>query len=361
MSSLSIYAGPTALKRISEEGLNQQQFNVLVGASGGPKWFVLYGLDRYLFGDFFANRKTELITLGTSAGAWRMCCLATADPVAAVERLAQLYSNETYSSQPDTDEITNKAIEMLNGMLGDHGVEEIVNNRIFRTNIIADRCRGFGSSRSKPIKMAALGMSAVSNLVSRRALSLYFERTFFSTMGERCPWGEANDLKTALVEMNEDNAEDAMLATGSIPFVLNGVRNIKGSKPGLYLDGGITDYHFDLPFHKGEELVLYPHFSADVIPGWFDKHIPWRRVDKDNFHNVVLVTPSAEFAASLPYGKISDRKDFEKLTSDERLTYWQAVLDRSERLAEDFSALVDSGVGLEDIKPFTERNKAGYR
>ena len=49
MSSLSIYAGPTALQQIRREGLKADQFKVLVGASGGPKWFVLYGLDHLFF------------------------------------------------------------------------------------------------------------------------------------------------------------------------------------------------------------------------------------------------------------------------------------------------------------------------
>ena len=357
MSSLSIFAVPAALKRIRSEGLNQKQFKVLVGASGGPKWFVLYGLDRYLFGEFFANRESELITLGSSAGAWRMCCLATANPVAAIERLAGLYSNESYSEQPDTDEITAKAVEMLTGTLGENGVDEILRNEIFKTNIIADRCRGFGSSTNKKIQMTVLGLSAASNLLSRRSLSLYFERTIFSTMGQHCPWQGATDLKTSIVSMSMENARDAMLATGSIPFVLNGVRDISGSKPGLYLDGGITDYHFDMPFHSGEDLVLYPHFSSAVIPGWFDKHIPWRKVHLQNFQNVVLVTPSREFVSKLPYGKISDRNDFEKLSTEDRLQYWQEVLAASNSLAEDFAELVETGKGLEDVLPFEERLK----
>ncbi len=56
-SSLSIYAGPTARAQLLEQGVTAAQFNVMVGASGGPKWFVLYGLDRYLFGTFLQGRK----------------------------------------------------------------------------------------------------------------------------------------------------------------------------------------------------------------------------------------------------------------------------------------------------------------
>ena len=100
MASLDIYAGPAAMRRLRKEGICQPQFEVLVAASGGPKWFVLAGLDRYLFGSFFVNRASELFTIGSSVGAWRVCCLATHDPVASVERLAHFYCHEKSSSAP---------------------------------------------------------------------------------------------------------------------------------------------------------------------------------------------------------------------------------------------------------------------
>ncbi|GJM13544.1 MAG: hypothetical protein DHS20C12_19470 [Pseudohongiella sp.] len=353
MSSLTILAGCNALRRLESEGLNADQFKVMVGASGGPKWFVLYGLDRYIFGEFFANREKELITLGSSAGAWRMCCLATADSVGAVERLAKRYSEEQYSEQPTTDEITEKARQMLAETLGAAGAREIARNQIFRTHIVADRARGIGSSQLKQLRMLQLLGSAVLNTASRKTLSLFFERTIFSNMGQLSPFADARDLKTVHVDLVEENLMDAMMASGSIPFVLNGVRDIHGAKKGMYWDGGITDYHFDFPFHSGSDLVLYPHFSSTVIPGWFDKRVPWRRVNPKHFENVVLVVPSADFVSKLPYGKIPDRTDFETLDSSSRLSYWSTVLEQSRQLADDFAALVEGGVGIENIQPFT--------
>ncbi len=38
---LEIYAGQTALKTIKEQGFKQELFTSFLGASGGPKWFVL--------------------------------------------------------------------------------------------------------------------------------------------------------------------------------------------------------------------------------------------------------------------------------------------------------------------------------
>lgn len=355
MSALSIYAGPTALDRIRAEGIHANQFKVMLGASGGPKWFVLFGLDRFLFGEFFAGRERELITLGSSAGAWRMCCLATSDPVGAIERLAKRYSEQQYSAQPTTAEITEQARLMLAEVLGPTGAAEIVNNELFKTHIIADRCKGFGSSPRRGLQTMMLVASALSNAISRKSLSLFFERIIFTTMEHSSPWESCKDLDTSLASLSEANIFEAMIASGSIPFVLDGVRDIEGAKNGLYWDGGITDYHFDFDFRAGDELVLYPHFSSAVIPGWFDKHLPWRKISKQNFHNVVLLTPSREFVASLPHGKIPDRKDFEKFDYDSRLAYWREVLDKSHLLADEFSELLVNGSGIDNIKPFSER------
>ena len=356
-SSLSIYAGPTARAQLLEQGVTASQFNVMVGASGGPKWFVLYGLDRYLFGTFLQERTEPLLTLGSSAGAWRMCCLATADPVAAIDRLAKLYSEEQYSDTPTQREITLKAEAMLAGMLGPTGAVEIASNERFLTTIVADRSRGFGSSRHKGLQTASLGLAALANVISRRSLSLFFERTLFSTQGRESPWASVDDLRTTLVPLRENNIMQAMMATGAIPYVLEGVRDIPDAPSGLYWDGGMTDYHFDMDFHAGDGLVLYPHFSAEVIPGWFDKALPWRRAHAQHYDRVVLVTPSKEFVATLPNGRIPDRKDFEKLGADERIRCWRQVLKASERLAVDFQELVESGVGLDRIRPFSERDR----
>jgi hypothetical protein len=209
-SSLSIYAGPTARAQLLEQGVTASQFNVMVGASGGPKWFVLYGLDRYLFGTFLQERTEPLLTLGSSAGAWRMCCLATADPVAAIDRLAKLYSEEQYSDTPTQREITLKAEAMLAGMLGPTGAAEIASNERFLTTIVADRSRGFGSSRHKGLQTASLGLAALANVVSRRSLSLFFERTLFSTQGRESPWASVDDLRTTLVPQREKKIIQAM-------------------------------------------------------------------------------------------------------------------------------------------------------
>ncbi len=352
MSSLSLYAGEKALAQIQAEGLHSDLFKLMVGASGGPKWFVLYGLDRYLFGEFFAERKDALATLGSSAGAWRLSCLATSNPVRAIDTLADLYSTQRYSAKPTAKEVTEKATTMLHRALGPDGSKELVQNKKIKQHIIADRCRGLLSITGKIGLGLGLALAAGSNLIDRRLLSLYFERVVFNNHDHSCDLTMLRDLSTREVKLTQNNVYDALIASGSIPFVLEGVRNISGSAKGLYLDGGITDYHFDVPFHTIDGLVLYPHFYPRVIPGWFDKHLRWRQVVKSHYDNVLLVVPSGEFVTNLPYGKIPDRADFKKMGYEQRVKYWQNVMRESQRLAEDFSAMVETGKGLENIRLF---------
>ena len=64
----------------------------------------------------------------------------------------------------------------------------------------------------------------------------------------------------------------------------------------------------------------------------------------------------------MPYGKISDRTDFEKLDTDTRIKYWQTVLAESERLADDFANMVENNEGLDAVQAiepiFINLNKA---
>jgi len=351
VTALSIHAGPRARARILEEGLHPDLFRVMVGASGGPKWFVLYGLDRYLFGEFFASRQQPLYTLGSSAGAWRLACLSTAEPLAAIERLAELYSHERYSAQPTPKEVSDQARVLLNKVLGDEGEEDIAANPVFRLHIVADRFRGLSATSPRFQQATMLAASAALNALSRRSLNWFLERTLFTNLGNLSPWADLDDIATATVKLDEGNVIDALIASGSIPFVLEAVADIAGAKPGLYWDGGISDYHFDLPFLDSDELVLYPHFQGRVVPGWFDKHLPWRHASARNYDNVVLLAPSPEFVATLPGGKLSDRNDFKNLEYEQRVSVFQEVLARSQLLAEEFAGLVVNGIDGRSIKP----------
>ncbi|WP_352297181.1 patatin-like phospholipase family protein [Pseudoalteromonas sp. 20-MNA-CIBAN-0454] len=332
---INIYAGKTAAKIINEQGLKPELFSSFLGASGGPKWFTLFGLDKYIFGEFFKNHSQPLNLIGSSAGAFRSACFAQNDPVAAIERLATSYSQTRYSSnKPTPAEITLKARVLLEDVFGNNGVAEIINNPVFKAHFIVAKSNGFIASENKLLQLMGLSKSYMLNRVNRKYLGSQYERFIFGPATSDLSITDSYNFKTQKIALNQNNLKDALLASGSIPLVMQGIKNIAGTPVGMYRDGGIIDYHFDLKINN-PGLILYPHFNSDPKAGWFDKNLK-RKVSPLNYDNVVMITPSKEFIAGLPYGKIPDRNDFTDLDADTRIKYWNTVFSETERLAEAF-------------------------
>ena len=338
---IDIVAGKNAAKIINEQGFRPELFTSFLGASGGPKWFTLFGLDKYIFGEFFKNRTQPLNLIGSSAGAFRSACFAQNDPVAAIERLATSYSQTRYSSnKPTPAEITIKARALLEDVFGDNGVTEIINNPVFKAHFIVAKSNGFIASENKLIQLLGLSKSYMLNRVNRKLLGSQYERFIFGAPNSNLSITDSYNFKTQNIALNQTNLKDALLASGSIPLVMQGIKNIAGSPQGMYRDGGIIDYHFDVKINN-PGLILYPHFNSDPKAGWFDKNLK-RKVAPQNYDNVVMITPSKEFVAGLPYGKIPDRNDFTDLDADTRIKYWNTVFSETKKLAEAFNKDLDT-------------------
>jgi hypothetical protein len=130
---------------------------------------------------------------------------------------------------------------------------------------------------------------------------------------------------------------------------------------GTFWDGGILDYHPDLDFGPPNDgaaggLVVYPHFYAHVVPGWFDRPLARRRITaaahSPNLRRALLLAPSDAFVASLPGGKIPDRQDFYALDDAERVRRWQRVVDASARLGDELGDLVATGRVADAVTPW---------
>jgi hypothetical protein len=337
LNNLRVLAGPGAMAHIKRHGLRADDISVMVGASGGPKWFSLFGLDQYLLADFFAGRTKPLHLLGSSAGAWRFACYAQADPVAASKRFANAYSTICYPAGADIAEVTRISAAIIDEVFqSEQQITEVLNNPVMKLNLIVAKAKGLNRSKRKLWQAAGLTLAAGANLLSRRYLQHFYQRVQFFPEHSPAPFHRYTGLPTQHVPLSQANLRQAVMASGSIPLVLSPVTDIAGAGPGQYYDGGITDYHFDLPF-SNHGLVLYPHFYPRLTPGWFDKALKWRQAQSAHLHNVVLLCPSDSWVASLPKGKIPDRTDF-KLPDAERLANWQEVLERSHELATDFAS-----------------------
>ena len=343
--ALRILAGPTALRSLRENGFDRDAFSVMAGASGGAKWLVLGGLDRALATHFVAGRREKLFLLGSSIGAWRSCCHAQAQPLAAFDRFERAYLAQRYGPKPSAEEVSRVTRGILDELLGEHGVAEILSHPLLRLNLTAVRARNLAAVETHWIQQLALAVVGLGNLVSRRTLGLFFTRTLFHDPRDRAPFMAPGMLPSTAVALTAENLAAAVMATGAVPVVLAGVASIPGAPPGLYRDGGILDYHFDCPMAGDDGLVLYPHFYPHLVPGWFDKLLPWRRAGRAALERTVILCPSPEFVAALPGGKIPDRKDFWAFDDEERLRRWRTAIAESRRLGEEFAALIE-GDGL---------------
>ena len=349
--NLVFKAGPGAFDTIRRHGFSAEQIGTIAGASGGAKWLVLSQIDRVILESIVPKLQGPVHLIGTSIGAWRFSCYAQNDPVAAIERFETAYIDQSYSEAPDIHEITAKSREILSEVLGETGVAEILDHPVFRTHVMAVRARNIAASEQQHVLATALVVAASLNAVSRRTLGWFFERALFFDARDLPPFFDVAGFPIQKIMMRHNNLEDAIVATGSIPLVLSGVRDIPGAMPGVYRDGGVIDYHLDLPHADSDKLALFPHFFDRIVPGWFDKRLGWRRPDPVNVDRTILVSPSEEFVSSLPNAKIPDRTDFRTFEPRERVRVWRDVVAACERLAGELHDVLEKGQLESRLRP----------
>jgi len=355
MRALTLRAGPDAITLLQERGLRAEDVDIIPGASGGPKWLAIAGLDRYLFSEFLAAPRTRpLHLIGSSIGSWRMAALAQRDPLAALDRGHHAYiHDQAYTARPDTAEVTRVLNAVLDALLGTNGVNEILSHPWAKLHIITAQGRSLANSLSRRRLGIALALAAAMNTVTRRSLALQFRRTIFSNAAHDSPLRALTDLPTTHVALTADNLRAALAASGSIPLVIDGVM-IDSAPGGLHWDGGVTDYHLDLPFGDGDGLILYPHFYSHVVPGWFDKPLTWRRARVGNFRRALLLAPSDEFVATLPGARIPDRRDFAAMGETERIRAWERVRSASTALGDELRELIATNQLVRHVRPWSQ-------
>lgn len=326
---LKILAGRDAFKEIRENGLNASRVKLIVGASGGPKWLMLSRLDQYLNEYFLPSATQPIDLIGSSIGSWRMACYAQNDPVVVLREFETLYMNQRYSEKLPPQEITAFVNVVLNQLFTGRRSHEVVANPLRKLHVVAVRNRRWLNGRSKLAQGFGITLAATGNIISPKIVQSLYPKVLISQGASHAPYYERPEV----VSLSPQNLSQALSASGAIPLVMEPSR-LEGGKERWHWDGGMVDYHFSGPFNVQDGLVLYPHFSPRVIPGWFDKGLPWRKIKAGNYRNVVMLNPSDDFIAQLPYGKIPDRHDFLKLDDKSRESYWQTVLDQSQHLVD---------------------------
>lgn len=349
--NISVLGGSNAIEIIRDEGLNLSRVKVVAGASGAAKFLVLTGIDRVLLSQF-KQRTDPLYLIGTSIGAFRMAAYCQRDPVDALGKLERKYIAQYYDSRPNRKEITDESWKILHAYIDDDEIEYIINHPFMRICFLSNKCKGPLKSETLWVQGLGVALASVVNRLSRNRLGYFFERALFCASKEKPPFASMNQFPLGIYGLTQSNFKTALLSSGSIPMAMEGISNIDGVS-GIFRDGGILDYHLDIPFLPNENgLVLYPHFYEHITPGWFDKSLN-RKPDKKNMKSVVLVAPSNRFVDSLPFGKIPDRKDFKTFfgKDKERVEYWKKVVEKNKKLGDEFFEAIESGRIREIIKP----------
>ncbi len=351
MSSLSFHAGPAALAQLRAHGLRAADIGVVPAAAGGPKGLIFQALDQYLFGAWLPAAPRERTLIGSSIGAWRMAAACQADPVSAFARLGELYCGQRYSAKPSQREIDEVCQQLLGEFIGGRE-HQILNHPHHRLHMLTVRGLGaLAAPQGRRAEVTGFASAALRNLASRERLAAVLERVVVGDARDGSAWlrERFDGFTTHFAALSEDNLASALLASGSLPLVMQPVRTLAGAPPGSYWDGGIIDYNLALPYSRrggGDkgELVLYPHFSEHIVPGWLDKALPWRRVARGPrrgwLDNVIIVAPTAEFLRRLPRGKLPDRKDFGYYGQDHdaRIANWRRAIGEGQRLRDEFAA-----------------------
>lgn len=355
LEALAVYAGAGAQAQLAKEGWRPELFGTLVGASGGPKFLGIAALDQFLFSDYLQRSAHPMHLIGSSIGSWRHAALAAPDPAAALAHLHERYLNQYYDSsdpRPTTQIVGELCQWILDGVHDRDSYTFLCDHPRFCTHVVTARGRGPNSSAHPLPQAVGMGLAALGNSLHRQLLQPWFQRVVFSSHGPAGLDFHFDDFNSLHVDLTPDNARAAILASGSIPFLMPGERNISAAPAGHYWDGGIVDYHFDFGNYHGDELVLYPHFCGQITPGWFDKFLPWRRAAAPLLDHVVVLCPSPHYLSQLPQGKIPDRRDFRKFGHEQRVEYWQAAMTASAALAEEFAALIDGSDPLAGVRAF---------
>lgn len=341
--ALTLKAGPRALARIRANGLSAAEVGTLPGAAGGPKALGIQGLDLALFGEWLPAAPRERSLIGASVGSWRFASACLPDAAEGIRRLGQLYNAQSFAKGVSMAQISQSSQRMLHELL-DGRDASILDNPHYRLNIMVVKSHGLLADDHRG--RLGLGLSSViaDNLRGRARLARHFERLVLHDPRLAPPLHALDDFPSRFVPLDTGNLRQALLASGSIPMVMQGVRDLPGAGAGTFRDGGLLDYHLDLPY-SGDDIVLYPHFTDRVIPGWFDKTLPWRRGNPGRLQDVLLLAPSKEYLARLPYGKLPDRNDFKRFMGDDasRQKYWRSAMDESRRLGDEFLELAGSG------------------
>lgn len=347
-------AGTKARTQISQYGFDANSLAAFGAPAGGPKFIIQSHLDRFLFSQWLPQRKQALPAFGSSIGAFRLLAAAHTDPAAAAERLYQAYCQQDYTHKPTATDITREVSKILHALLRTDDVEYILHHPWLQLNLLTTRCLGLAAAKQPAWQAIGFALAFASNLRARHRLATRFERCIFQNHTVATPVLAADAFPTHTTRLTPDNLAPVTLASGSIPLLMETVRDIPHAPAGAHIDGGMIDYHMDLPLLEtpaNAGILFIPHYEQRVVSGWFDKRLKQRH--PSHGERMLVLSPSPEVIAKLPGAKVPCRQDFKIYHGRDklRLAAWQAALTVSEDISGAFQHLLSTEAIAQHLQP----------
>ncbi len=346
MSRIRIKAGKKIYQIIKDGGFNFDSVSTYFGPAVGPRWLIASGFDLTLLKKALLGRKRPVQLVGSSAGAFRFAAWLQPEAIKSYQILLDTYINVTYTKEDTPRTSLIKITNIVNAYLEDDALPFAMANKKYRLVVITARVRGLVASESHWIQKTGLLACFICNYFSRNNIYKFAERVIFYNASKPPAFCLKPYFRGNYVQLNEVNFKYAVLASGAIPLVIEGVRDIYGAPRGVYRDGGLIDYHLTHQFAaKENEIVLFFHHQEKIVPDWLDKQVKHRVPEAHALNNVLMVFPSQGFIESLPGGKVPDRTDLVTFIDDQatRINNWRKAVELSAPLGEDFLELVESG------------------
>lgn len=346
---LEVRAGKRAYEHLMIHGLRPTDITAIFGASGAAKWLAIAGLDSAIFSDWLPQSSQPIDLYGTSVGAIKLAAAVQRDPAARIADLADAYIEQRYDGVPHPDEIQLQGEVILERALGEDGVDWLLNNPRYHFHCGAVECGGRLAIERKAPQALAMTQLALQNFKGKQTMRSV-KRVVFSSPNNQAGdsrFKASDNVETKYISLNEENLKEAIRASGSIPFYMNGVRlpcvHANGADLDILRDGGLLDYHpSPANFSRSDEgYVLYPHFYGRVVETWFDKFLPWRRLSAEALNDVILIYPGEQYLERTALKRIPDRKDFNRYNNKDelRMKLWREVLKLSYELGEEWLEL----------------------
>lgn len=352
---IRIKAGRKAYELIQENGFDFDRVRVLAGPAVGPRWLIASGFDLTLIERGLLGNTYPTLLTGASAGAFRMAAWLQPEPAKSYRSLVNAYINADYKRGDTPGQLLGEMCKVMDSYLESDALPFALAHKRYRLAVVTARARNLAASEIGLFQKLGVALAFASNALSPSLLRLFFEQVVFYYGPIPPKFCLDKQFRGRAVPLNAANFKLAVLASGAIPLVIAGVRNIFAAPTGVYRDGGLFQYHFNQDYPVGErEFVLFFHHQEQLVPGWLDKKLKYRRTADSHLDNAVMVFPTDEFVGRLPQGKVPDRDDCVTLinTPQVRKERWRRAVELSAHLGDEFLELVESGRIRQTVETF---------